>query len=151
MTALKTLGQLKYKKTEVDPTLNQEIEALCAQCYQFMGDDFNTPRTIATLFDLVGKINAFEKEGEISKIAEETNDLLNSTFSGMVVDVLGLNVEETGNEGLLDETLQMLVNIRQEAKQHKNFALSDKIRDELSAAGVQLKDSRDGTTEYIIN
>jgi cysteinyl-tRNA synthetase len=69
----------------------------------------------------------------------------------MVVDVLGLNVEETGNEGLLDETLQMLVNIRQEAKQHKNFALSDKIRDELSAAGVQLKDSRDGTTEYIIN
>ena len=151
MTALKTLGQLKYKKTEVETILNQEIEALCAQCYQFMGDDFNTPRTIATLFELVGKINAFEKEGEISKITEKTNDLLKSTFSGMVVDVLGLNVEETGNEGLLDETLQMLVNIRQEAKQHKNFALSDKIRDELSAAGVQLKDSRDGTTEYLIN
>jgi cysteinyl-tRNA synthetase len=69
----------------------------------------------------------------------------------MVVDVLGLSDDQRTKQGPIEEVMNILIKIRQEAKVNGNFDLSDKIRDELSAAGIQLKDSRDGTTDYIIN
>ena len=69
----------------------------------------------------------------------------------MVFDVLGLKDIQDRKQGPLDGVMDILINLRKEAKLSRNFELSDKIRDELSAAGIQLKDSRDGTTDYTIN
>ncbi len=151
MAALETLGKLPFSLNALDEGEDKAIVELCEQCYAFMNDDFNTPRAIATLFDLVAKINAYGKAGEISNISQKTSNLLSETFRAMVVDVLGLSDDQKTKQGPIEEVMNILIKIRQEAKVNGNFDLSDKIRDELSAAGIQLKDSRDGTTDYIIN
>jgi len=151
MAALETLNSLEHKAGTINEAVDAEITALCNKCYEFMGDDFNTPRTIAVLFDLVGKINTYAAHGVIEDISQETSNLLTQSFQGMVVEVLGLSPEEKSDSGALDGVMQMLIKMRRNAKLNKDFALSDQIRDELIAAGVKLKDNRDGTTEYTVD
>ncbi|MBL4703492.1 MAG: cysteine--tRNA ligase [Flavobacteriales bacterium] len=151
MSAMATLDKLDTKVGTVVEAVDQEIVALCNKCYEFMGDDFNTPRTIATLFDLVGRINTYAVHGVIDDISQETSNLLSQTFKGIVIDVLGLGAEDQVDNGALDGVLQMLIKMRKKAKLNKDFALSDQIRDELNAAGVQLKDNKDGTTGYTVS
>jgi cysteinyl-tRNA synthetase len=64
----------------------------------------------------------------------------------MISDVFGLQKIETGESEILDQSLQLLIDMRNNAKQERNFALSDEIRDKLNEIGVQLKDGKDGTT-----
>ena len=151
MAAIETLEKLSFTQNEFNEAEDTAIVGLCEQCFAFMNDDFNTPRTIATLFELVSKINVYAKKGSIDNISEKTSNLLSETFRGMVFDVLGLKDIQDRKQGPLDGVIDILINLRKEAKLSRNFELSDKIRDELSAAGIQLKDSRDGTTDYTIN
>lgn len=151
MAAIETLDKLSFTQNEFNEAEDTAIVGLCEQCFAFMNDDFNTPRTIATLFELVSKINVYAKKGSIDNISEKTSNLLSETFRGMVFDVLGLKDIQDRKQGPLDGVMDILINLRKEAKLSRNFELSDKIRDELSAAGIQLKDSRDGTTDYTIN
>ncbi|MAR66221.1 MAG: cysteine--tRNA ligase [Crocinitomicaceae bacterium] len=151
MAAIETLDKLSFTQNEFNDAEDTAIVGLCEQCFAFMNDDFNTPRTIATLFELVSKINVYAKKGSIDNISEKTSNLLSETFRGMVFDVLGLKDIQDRKQGPLDGVMDILINLRKEAKLSRNFELSDKIRDELSAAGIQLKDSRDGTTDYTIN
>ncbi len=151
MAAIETLDKLSFTQNEFNEAEDTAIVGLCEQCFAFMNDDFNTPRTIATLFELVSKINVFAKKGSIDNISEKTSNLLSETFRGMVFDVLGLKDIQDRKQGPIDGVMDILINLRKEAKLSRNFELSDKIRDELSAAGIQLKDSRDGTTDYTIN
>ena len=151
MAAIETLDKLSFTQNEFNEAEDTAIVGLCEQCFAFMNDDFNTPRTIATLFELVSKINVYAKKGSIDNISEKTSNLLSETFRGMVFDVLGLKDIQDRKQGPVDGVMDILINLRKEAKLSRNFELSDKIRDELSAAGIQLKDSRDGTTDYTIN
>ncbi len=151
MAAIETLEKLSFTQNEFNEAEDTAIAGLCEQCFAFMNDDFNTPRTIATLFELVSKINVYAKKGSIDNISEKTSNLLSETFRGMVFDVLGLKDIQDRKQGPIDGVMDILINLRKEAKLSRNFELSDKIRDELSAAGIQLKDSRDGTTDYTIN
>ena len=116
------------------------------KCYEAMNDDFNTPILIATLFDAVKFINQVN-DGSANVSAEDL-ELLKQTIETFTFDVLGLvNVskESTGSDKLAG-AVEILINLRKEARLNKDFALSDKIRNELSEAGIQLNDSRDGTT-----
>ena len=116
------------------------------KCYDAMNDDFNTPILIATLFDAVKFINQVN-DGSANVSAEDL-ELLKQTIETFTFDVLGLvNVskENTGSDKLAG-AVEILINLRKEARLNKDFALSDKIRNELSEAGIQLNDSRDGTT-----
>lgn len=116
------------------------------KCYHAMNDDFNTPILIATLFEAVKLINQV-KDGS-AHISPEDLALLKTTINTFVFDVLGLvdvSMDNTGNNKLAS-AVEILINLRKEARINKNFALSDKIRDELAKAGIQLNDSRDGTT-----
>ncbi len=151
MAAIETLEKLSFTQNEFNEAEDTAIVGLCEQCFAFMNDDFNTPRTIAKLFELVSKINVYAKKGSIDNISEKTSNLLSETFRGMVFDVLGLKDIQDRKQGPIDGVMDILINLRKEAKLSRNFELSDKIRDELSAAGIQLKDSRDGTTDYTIN
>ncbi|MBP2830833.1 cysteine--tRNA ligase [Aquimarina sp. U1-2] len=143
MDALQTLSTIVAdQKTE-----GFDVEKWRSECYDAMNDDFNTPIVIAKLFDAVKFINTLkEQKASISK-----NDLeqLRVTINEFVFDVLGLvNSNEVASDTIdkLSGTVELLIKLRAEARANKDFATSDKIRDELLEIGIQLKDSREGTT-----
>ena len=116
------------------------------KCYDAMNDDFNTPILIASLFEAVKFINQV-KDGSAT-VTPEDLALLKETIESFVFDVLGLaNISKDSTGGnKLTGAVEILINLRKEARLNKDFALSDKIRDELAEAGIQLNDSREGTT-----
>ena len=111
-----------------------------------MNDDFNTPVLISHLFESVKCINQL-KEGK-EQISSDDLSVLKTTINVFVYDVLGLlNDVKEEEPSKADGAIELLIKLRKEARdQKKNWALSDQIRDELAALGVQLKDGRDGTT-----
>ncbi|SFU38394.1 cysteinyl-tRNA synthetase [Pustulibacterium marinum] len=144
MEALKTAKSLATSNTS-----SFDVENWKQSCYNAMNDDFNSPILIANLFEGVKLINLI-KDGKES-ITQEDLDLLLSTMHNFLFDVLGLTStsegnQSTGNENALSGTVELLIKLRNEARADKNWALSDQIRDELLALGIQLKDGKDGTT-----
>ena len=125
-----------------------DVSSWHQRCYDAMNDDFNTPILIATLFEAVKYLNQI-KEGSASITAKDLQ-VLKTTMHAFVYDVLGLEATSEANTNASNDKLASAVNIlielRQDARINKDFALSDKIRDELAEAGIQLKDSKDGTT-----
>jgi cysteinyl-tRNA synthetase len=141
MDAISLLDRLKSSTTSSFRVLEWQ-----QRCYNAMNDDFNTPILIATLFDAVKFINQVN-DGSATVTAEDL-ELLSQTLTTFAFDVLGLvNVskESTGSDKLAG-AVEILINLRKEARLNKDFALSDKIRDQLAEAGIQLNDSREGTT-----
>lgn len=115
-------------------------------CYDAMNDDFNTPILIAQLFEGVRFVNML-KEGKETLTAQDLTTF-SSVMNTFVFDVLGLEDEKVGdgNKDKLEGTINLLIEMRKQARENKNFALSDQIRDQLLALGIQLKDGKDGTT-----
>ncbi|GAA4157824.1 cysteine--tRNA ligase [Chryseobacterium ginsenosidimutans] len=118
------------------------------KAYDALTDDFNSPVLIAHLFEAVKYIFALNDEKET--ISTKDLEDLKSTLNALVFDVLGLQAIEENNNEKLDQTLQVLIELRNQARKSKNFDLSDQIRDKLLAEGIELKDGRDGTT-YVLN
>ena len=116
--------------------------------YEALTDDFNSPVLIAHLFEAVKYIFALKDEKET--ISSEDLEDLKSTLNAFVFDVLGLQAVEENNYEKLDQTLKVLIELRNQARKSKNFELSDQIRDKLLAEGIELKDGREGTT-YVLN
>lgn len=118
------------------------------KAYDALNDDFNSPVLIAHLFEAVKYIFALND----AKETISTKDLedLKATLHALIFDVLGLQAIEENNNEKLDQTLQVLIELRNQARKSKNFDLSDQIRDKLLAEGIELKDGRDGTT-YVLN
>ena len=116
-----------------------------------MSDDFNTAKTLAVLFELSSRINDM-KAGNLplNRVGRVALERLKTTYTGMLEDVLGLKEEAASNDALLDGTIGVLIGLRKKARLDRNYALSDKIRDELKAIGVQLKDGKDGDITYSI-
>lgn len=141
MEAYKTLQLLKPSATS-----DENIQALQDKCYEAMNDDFNTSVLIAHLFDAVRIINS-ANDNKL-KVSQADIDALKSIYQNFVFDVLGLK-EEEGNQKLqaaLNQVMTMILNLRAQAKQEKNFQLSDNIRNQLLASGFQIKDSKDGSS-----
>src|SRR5690606_32821915 len=107
-----------------------------------MNDDFNSPILIAELFEVVRLINSIY-DGKISINSKDLAELkaLVETF---VHDVLGLQ-SENQEQGGFEQLMEVVIRLRNEAKQNRDFATSDRIRDELAKLGIQLKDSKEGT------
>lgn len=118
------------------------------KAYDALNDDFNSPVLIAHLFEAVKFIFALKDEKETISSADLED--LKSTLHAFVFDVLGLQAIEENNNEKLDQTLQVLIELRNQARKSKNFDLSDQIRDKLLAEGIELKDGRDGTS-YVLN
>jgi cysteinyl-tRNA synthetase len=122
-----------------------DISRWVAGCYKAMNDDFNSPILIAHLFEGVKYVNLVN-DGKETLLADDVS-LLQTTLKSFVFDVLGL-VNEIGqsNSDKLNGVVALLIRLRTEARENKNWKLSDQIRDELLALGVQLKDGKEGTT-----
>ncbi|WP_299440035.1 cysteine--tRNA ligase [uncultured Aquimarina sp.] len=143
MESIETLGNLKTSKT----TQGFDIQNWINECYEAMNDDFNSPILIAKLFEAVKFINSAKEDK--ATISEADHMLIQKTMNELVFDVLGLvNVNEASSDisDKLSGTVELLIHLRAEARANKDFATSDKIRDELLAMGIQLKDGREGTS-----
>ncbi|OBQ55482.1 cysteine--tRNA ligase [Tamlana sp. s12] len=141
MEAMNLLGGVQASKVS-----SLDIESWKQKCYDAMNDDFNSPILIAHLFEAAKYINQL-KEGSETLTSEDLN-ILKDTLNTFVFDVLGLENNASNNSGTdkLSGAVDVLIKLRQEARANKDFALSDKIRDELAEVGIQLKDGKDGTT-----
>lgn len=114
-------------------------------CYAAMNDDFNSPILIAQLFETVKFINSVA-DGKATVSAVDLG-IMTTTMHAFVFDVLGLTqASEAQGTDKLDAAMKILIDLRLRARNDKNWALSDKIRDELAANGIVLKDGKDGTT-----
>jgi cysteinyl-tRNA synthetase len=125
----------------------EDIPALQNKCYEAMNDDFNTSVLIAHLFDAARIINSANDRK--TELTQADIDLLKKIFEDFVFSILGLKAEDSGNQKVndaLDKVVNIMFEMRSEAKKEKNFKLSDEIRDKLIAAGLQIKDTKEGTT-----
>jgi cysteinyl-tRNA synthetase len=142
MDAYRTVEELSVStKSTID------IAAWKQTCYDAMNDDFNSPILIAHLFEGVKYYNAVKEASET--ITKEDKQTLKETLHTFIFDVLGLedSVSETGNNTTkLTGAVELLIALRNQARDNKDFATSDKIRDELQEVGIQLKDGKEGTT-----
>jgi cysteinyl-tRNA synthetase len=123
-----------------------DIEYWKENCYAAMNDDFNSPILIAHLFEAVKYIHLLNDEKEY--LTQNDLNTLKTLVKGFVFDVLGLENEKTSNSNneKLEATIALLIEMRKQARADKNFALSDQIRDQLFAIGIQLKDGKEGTS-----
>nr|WP_317631687.1 cysteine--tRNA ligase [uncultured Flavobacterium sp.] len=143
---MEAVRALKTLPTQ-NATSNFNIANWRQTCYDAMNDDFNSPILIATIFEAVKYINSV-KDGK-ETISSTDLELLTTSLHNFIFDVLGLKDEqETSNANItkLDSVMNMLIEMRNEARANKNWALSDEIRDKLLDVGIQLKDGKDGTT-----
>ncbi|MGL4384755.1 MAG: cysteine--tRNA ligase [Flavobacterium sp.] len=141
---MEALSLLKDLPTSTQSSVS--IEDWKQLCYDAMNDDFNTPILIAHLFEGVRYINVI-KDGKETITAEDLATFT-TAIEAFVYEVLGLENEKItdSSNDKLEGTIQLLIEMRKQARENKNFALSDQIRDQLLALGIQLKDGKEGTT-----
>jgi cysteinyl-tRNA synthetase len=140
ITALETLKNLSPSET------NQvDVSSIKNRFYEAINDDFNTPVLLAHMYDGVRIINSI-RDGKTTIDAENLG-FLQSLYDTFVTEILGLHIESIGSSGdekMLDKLMQMVIELRKEAREKKDWNTSDKIRDDLKKAGIQIKDTRDG-------
>ena len=133
---------------EITPgeTSSFDITTWKQNCYDAMNDDFNTPILIANLFEGVRLVNVLNDKRETIS-AEDLAELKN-TLEAFTFEILGIKNEKASNNTTqkLEGVIEMLIEMRKTARDNKNWALSDEIRDKLLALNIQLKDSKDGTS-----
>jgi len=141
MEAIDSVGEIAASKTSTI-----DVAAWKQHCYDAMNDDYNSPILIAHLFEGVKYTNLLKDGKEMLTAADL--ETLAKTLNTFVFDVLGLRNEagaDTSNDKL-DGVVNMLIGMRNEARANKDFALSDQIRIKLADLGIELKDTREGTT-----
>jgi cysteinyl-tRNA synthetase len=137
----------KIDSLPISDTSSVNIAELSASCYAAMSDDLNSPIAIASLFEGVKLINLVA-DGK-STITAADRDALNELFHTFVFDIFGFKAEkqlETGTSEVLSEVVDLLMKLRAEAKANKDWATSDKIRNELAAIGFDIKDGKEGVS-----
>ncbi|TKC12126.1 cysteine--tRNA ligase [Pedobacter polaris] len=122
---------------------NIEVDPIRTRCINAMNDDFNSPVVIAELFEATRIINTVY-DGT-AKISEAELEKLKTLMNDFIFTVFGLKDEDTSNTEL-NEVLDMVISLRKDAKENKDYATSDQIRIGLQNIGIQLKDGKEGTT-----
>ena len=153
------IGKYKNEKTAEITNLDfsQKIDEFDKKFEDAMDEDMNTPQALATIFDQIRETNKFisTNESEFSTIYYEIKKSYDS-LKAKIENVFGIKIEmensakeEDGeNMELTKKLIELLIKLRSDARSEKNFKLSDEIRDELKVLGVEIKDNRDGTTDY---
>jgi len=136
---IETLNKIKASENSTF-----DVSDLRKRCYEALDDDLNSPVLLSHLFDGVKNINSINDGTE--KINSPDLESLKQLFKAFVSDILGLKDETEGmdEEKLTGDLMKIIIGLRQDAKNKKDFGTSDKIRGELKNAGVILKDRKDG-------
>ena len=145
---LQRLQEAYSRLLKLQPSANTSVEIgdIRTRCAEAMDDDLNTPFVIAALFDSVRAINTV-RDGK-GTISEADLNELRDVWKTYAIDILGLRLEEQGagddKMKAFSGAIDLLLGVRLAAKQNKDWATSDKIRNELTALGFQIKDTKDG-------
>ena len=152
INALSTIKKLEHQGGSMsNKELAVDLERLVNECYTNMSDDFNTAKTLAALFEMSARINDFKSDSsKIGSISKDAFSTFKATYIGFMENVLGLREEKEQNNDILTGSINVLIELRKKARRDKNFALSDKIRDDLKTLGVQLMDGKDGEMNFVI-
>jgi cysteinyl-tRNA synthetase len=129
-------------KTSAQSSFN--VQELVASFYTAMDDDFNAPILIANIFEAVKRINLVNDGNET--ITKEDLELLSVEMKKFLFDVLALQIGSINNDSKLSPVMDLVLELRQEARENKDWSTSDKIRDGLAAAGIVVKDGKEGTS-----
>jgi len=135
----------QYNHDAVDKDLDARVGEILNGLESDMNDDLNTAKVMAGLFELVPIINSI-KDGKIqaTSLSSTSLQLMQVKFNVYLIDIFGLTDESKRDDDKLSAALQLIGEIRRDARSRKDFATSDKIRDQSLAAGIQLKDEKDG-------
>jgi cysteinyl-tRNA synthetase len=130
----------------ISPSLNSEINIndWCEKLYAQLNDDLSTPQVIATLFEAVKWIN--ELNSNRLKISKEDLETLEKTFKLFVFEILGFVSEKNNHDQILDGVMSLVFDIRNSAKQNKDWDTADKIRNQLKELGIEIMDGKDGSS-----
>ncbi len=151
--AYEKLKEMNYEAQEgvLDVELDTRIKKQIAEFTEFMNDDFSTAKVMANMFEIVPLINSIKDKTILTAaISEETFALLQTQFKVWLEDILGLKSFTEADGAKLQGVMQLLIDIRKEAKHKKDFATSDKIRNQLSELGITLKDEKGGDMSWSI-
>lgn len=145
MTAIETLEQIKPSATT-----SLDIDGLISKTNESMNDDFNTPVTIANLFDGVKIINNIKSEK--GSINDKDLKRLKALYNNFIFDIFGLEKDNNEKDNTKDDgedignVMNVVLSVRKEAKASKNYAMADLIRDELDKIKIKIQDTKDGAT-----
>ncbi|WP_462248442.1 cysteine--tRNA ligase [Ekhidna sp.] len=129
---------------QFDKEISNQIIEKCNSCFKRMNDDFNTAETIAVLFDLLSLAHKISQASTI--ISSEALIGLKKTYKEFLSDVLGISSESSDSSDTLPDIIDVLLDVRKEARDKKDFELSDYIRDRLNVLGVKINDSKEKST-----
>lgn len=149
MEGNKVLQEMKHPGSGNANALDTELNQMIDQAFEEMNDDFNTPKTLAKLFEMVTKINSINGgQLDINDITVSTLERLQKAFSDFIYVILGLKDEEIGEEGnsIVDGLMDIILEMRQAARDRKDWGASDRIRDALGALEIQVKDGKEGAS-----
>jgi cysteinyl-tRNA synthetase len=148
MTAVSLLEKLETpNEQKADSIHEKEILDAVNRCHQSMSDDFNTAQTLAALFDMATKINAIHNgQLDVNQISSGTFEKMKKTVNDFAFEILGLEPDADEQNSKTEDLVNLLIELRSEARNKKDFATSDKIRDDLQEIGIRLKDDKSGTT-----
>jgi cysteinyl-tRNA synthetase len=146
---------LELMKMKPDPAkiinaqLENQFNSLCREMDDFMNDDFSTAKVLANMFQLVNHINSF-RSGDLEKttLSAETLSYVQTQFKTYLEDVLGLQDEAKSGSDKINGIMNLLIDIRREAKAKKDYQTSDRIRKQLLEIGISLKDEKDGRVSF---
>ena len=132
-----------------DVDLDTQLKTWVNELPEFMEDDLNTAKVVANLFEMVPVINSLkDKHIAVDAVAGATWQWMQAQLLIYIEEVLGIRVESGTNRKQLNGVVHLLIEIRKEAKAKKDFATSDKIRNQLMEMGIQLKDEKDGEVSF---
>jgi cysteinyl-tRNA synthetase len=132
-----------------DEALATQLNTWINELELFMDDDINTAKVVANLFEILPNINALkDKHIAADAVAGAVWTAVQAQLKLFVESILGLKVDKGANRQQLNGVVELLIEIRKQAKANKDFATSDKIRNQLADMGIQLKDEKDGNMSY---
>lgn len=141
------VGSGKYEAK--DKSLNEKLLQLLAEFDEFMNDDLNTAKVLASMFELVPVINGLkDKHIAADALSGDTIALMQQQMKLYIEDIMGLRNVTGEDNNKLKEVMQILIDLRKDAKAKKDFVTSDKIRNQLAELGIQLKDEKDGGMNF---
>lgn len=139
MEGIRTLNKL-----EAGAESSFDVDGLIASFYDALNDDLNTPILIAQLYETIGYANKVNGKQESLNSADLQR--LQKAVNTMVFDILGLQEEQEAGSQKIDGLMELLLELRAQAKTNKDWATSDAIRDRLASLGIQVKDSKTGSS-----
>ena len=150
MEAKRFLDNVKHTPPNELSNIDKEIVETVERVFAELDDDFNTPKALARLFELFPLINSYkDNKPSYRDISDETMQKLQACFSTVLIEIMGLEddmVEEGNSTDALGKVMELVIDLRQSARANKDWSTADKIRDDLAAQNIVIKDGKEGTS-----